>query len=106
MPCLQLNWMKMGKLEAKPAASAASGAAEGSGEAAPAEGTAPNGHSTTGAAAATLTNGAIEAVTEETAAELRKIIELQVRPPHAYMHAYLVTRSTDSTYSSSTFTYV
>ncbi|XP_043218262.1 liprin-alpha-2-like isoform X5 [Amphibalanus amphitrite] len=69
----ELNWMKMGKLEAKPAASAA----EGSGEAAPAEGTAPNGHSTSGAAAATLTNGAIEAVTEETAAELRKIIELQ-----------------------------
>ena len=78
MSGLQLSWVKAGKLEAKPSSGAAgSGPTEGSGEPMTAE-PPPNGHSASGLL---LTNGAIEAVTEETAAELRNIIEVQVGRP-------------------------
>ncbi|XP_037069947.1 liprin-alpha-2-like isoform X3 [Pollicipes pollicipes] len=65
----ELNWVKLGKLEAKPAPAAPDAGGD-------AESEAPsNGHPA--GAGGSLTNGGIEAVAEEAAAELRKIIEIQ-----------------------------
>ena len=64
--------MKLGKLEPKPAG----GSSDGPGEASAPQ-TSSNGLSGSGNSGV-LTNGAIEAVTEQTAAELRNIIEIQV----------------------------